>query len=142
MKKRLTKASEGQMLYAVDLIRKAYKKGDVISHLCSRYKISKSNANVIYSETMKYIEQAIINKVQQYKAVLIDRLESQYSDTFAIEDVAKRLQRQRELIDTMAKISGVLNTSAPHANIFEHYPDDEKVIEVKPLETNDNKDEG
>lgn len=120
--KQLTKANEVYAYYILERLCAAKTKSEIIKDMCKTFRISKSRANDVYNDALKYINSITVTKAEEYKTVLLERLEQQYRESYQIDDVQKRLQRQKELVDSMAKISGVLNNGVSMVNIFEYFP--------------------
>jgi len=116
----------------MEMLRKAEKPETIIRTLVEKYGISKKRANFIYKQAIKKVEDVVVAHAREYKAVLLDRLEEQYRQTYMIEDETKRLKLQRELIETMARVAGVGKATQSVVNIFEHFPEQDDTIEVKP----------
>lgn len=128
--KQLTRANEIHAYYILERLCEAKTKTEIIKDMCRTFRISKSRANDVYSDALKYINSITVTKAEEYKTVLLERLEQQYRETYKIEDIQKRLQRQKELVDSMAKISGVLNNGVSMVNIFEYFPSSENTTKT------------
>lgn len=125
MKRRLIteKINERNLLLVVDMLRKAEKPEDIIKALVEKHGMSKKRAHFVYKQAIKKVEDVVVSQAREYKAVLIDRLEEQYRQTYTIEDETKRLKLQRELVESMARISGVGKAPNSAGNIFSHFPE-------------------
>ncbi len=121
---------EERMLFVLDCVNKALTRAEIIQAIQHRYGLKKRRAREIYEEGLRFIDQVAVSNVKEYKNVLLERLEAQYRETYQIEDPAKRLRVQMDIVDKMAKISGVTQTTVQQVNIFEHFPE-QKTIEIK-----------
>lgn len=122
---RTRNVNEKHLLFVSECLAKAEKKTEIIEKIREKFKVSKKTAQNIYEEGLAFVNSITITNANEYKAILLERLEEQYRQTYSIDDISKRLQRQKEIIDSMAKISGVLNSKVNMINIFEHFPDAE-----------------
>lgn len=121
-----------QIAYVLERLKMADNKAQIIKGLREEFNLRRDRALQVYSDALDIVKRTVLQKSVEYKGILIERLEAQYKDTYQIEDINKRLQRQRELIETMAKIIGITRSGSQTINIFEHFPDaEDKVVKIK-----------
>lgn len=127
MRSKIANANKSAMILQVlDMIVQGIKKPEIIQRIRDEYKYTNRSAQDLYNETIRYIDSVSVANAQEYKTILLERLEQQYRDSYAIEDIAKRIQTQKTIVDSMAKLAGVMSQSVQMINIFEHFPDDDE----------------
>ena len=105
--------------------------------ISSEHGMSPRSVERYVAEVRKYLSTEFRGNAERVRGLLWSRLERQYLDSWAIEDVDKRLRRQREIVETQSRISGADQAPSRAVNVFNFFPtqdiDKPRTITIEPI---------
>lgn len=104
------------------MIVEAIPLAEIGRRISDRYGVSPRSVERYVAEVRKYISDDVRGNAERARGLLWYRLERQYLDSWQIEDVDKRLRRQREIVETQSRISGADQTPSRAVNVFNFFP--------------------
>lgn len=107
-----------------DMIVEAVPLSRITQAISAQHGMSPRSVERYVAEVRKALATEVRGNAEKVRGLLWYRLERQYLDSWAIEDIDKRLRRQREIVETQSRITGADQPAGRAVNVFNFFPTD------------------
>lgn len=107
--------------YAIQQIVAGRRVVDIINGIKDAYRVSYSTADRHLKRAKTALAKTLTDTAE-YRPIIIARYEQQYNDCTAIDKVETRVRLQRDINDSMARLTGADQPAPRSVNIFQFFP--------------------
>jgi hypothetical protein len=107
--------------YAIQQIVAGHRSTDIVRSIKDLYKTSISTAERHFKRAKQAIAKTMPD-IAEYRPIIIARYEQQYKDCEQIEKTETKVRLQRDINDSMARLTGADQPAPKSVNIFQFFP--------------------
>lgn len=116
--------------YAIQQIVSGHRSTDTIRSIKDLYKTSISTAERHFKRAKQAIAKTMPD-IAEYRPIIIARYEQQYRDCEQIEKTETKVRLQRDINDSMARLTGADQPQPKSVNIFQFFPARDQTGRIK-----------
>ncbi|MFA5377375.1 MAG: hypothetical protein WC455_16610 [Dehalococcoidia bacterium] len=116
--------------YAIQQIVAGHRVTDIVNTLKATYKLT-TNTSERHVKRAKQAIAKLLPDIAEYRPIIIARYEQQYKDCEQIEKTETKVRLQRDINDSMARLTGADQPAPRSVNIFQFFPDRDSTGRIK-----------